>query len=157
MKLNDAVVGPGLIAFAGAVFWKAWNFPSMPGDQVGPALFPQIIAAGLALCGVLMIVQAARRRPRTPWFESPDWIRSPRQIAGFAVVTLGLLAYCLFVETLGFFICAPLLLGTLLAVLRVRAWVVPVLAIGVSLLIHVIFYKGLGVPLPWGVFEAWAW
>jgi len=70
---------------------------------------------------------------------------------------LGLLAYCLLVETLGFFVCAPLLLGTLLAVLQVRAWTVPVIAIGVSVLIHFIFYKGLGVPLPWGLLQSWAW
>ena len=37
------------------------------------------------------------------------------------------------------------------------AWTIPLLAIGVSLLIHLIFYKGLGVPLPWGLLQSWAW
>lgn len=157
MKFNDSLIGTVLIAFAGAILWNAWGFPSMPGDQVGPALFPQIIAAGMAICGVIFAVQAARRNAATPWVELPDWFRARRQVAGFAVVTLGLLAYCLLVETLGFFICAPLLLGVLLAVLRVRAWAVPVIAIGVSVLIHFIFYKGLGVPLPWGLLQSWAW
>lgn len=129
----------------------------MPGDQVGPALFPQLIAAGLAICGTIFVIQAARRRTGAPWIELPDWFRSPRQVAGFAVVTLGLLAYCLLVETLGFFVCAPLLLGALLVVLQVRAWTVPMIAIGTSVLIHFIFYKGLGVPLPWGVLQSWAW
>jgi putative tricarboxylic transport membrane protein len=157
MKFNDALVGTGLIAFAGAIFWNARGFPSMPGDQVGPALFPQLIAAGLAICGAIFVIQAARRRAGTPWIALPDWIHAPRQVAGFAIVTLGLLAYCLLVETLGFFVCAPLLLGALLAVLRVRAWAVLVIAIGVSVLIHFIFYKGLGVPLPWGLLQSWAW
>lgn len=157
MKFNDSVVGAGLIAFAGAILWNAREFPSMPGDQVGPALFPQLIAAGLATCGAIFVIQAARRKAGTPWIELPDWIRAPRQVAGFAVVTLGLLAYCLLVETLGFFVCAPLLLGALLAVLGVRAWVVPAIAIGVSVVIHFIFYKGLGVPLPWGLLQSWAW
>jgi putative tricarboxylic transport membrane protein len=157
MKFNDSLVGTGLIAFAGAILWNARGFPSMPGDQVGPALFPQLIAAGLAICGAIFIIQAARHRAGTPWIELPDWFRARRQVAGFAVVTLGLLAYCLLVETLGFFVCAPLLLGVLLAVLRVRAWAVPVIAIGVSVLIHFIFYKGLGVPLPWGLLQSWAW
>ena len=157
MKFNDALIGTGLIAFAGAILWNARGFPSMPGDQVGPALFPQLIAAGLVICGAVFVIRAARRRAGTPWIELPDWFRAPRQMVGFAVVTLGLFAYCLLVETLGFFICAPLLLGTLLAVLRVRAWAVPMIAIGVSLVIHFIFYKGLGVPLPWGLLQAWAW
>jgi putative tricarboxylic transport membrane protein len=157
MKFSDSLVGTALIAFAGAILWNARGFPSMPGDQVGPALFPQLIAAGLAICGAIFIVQAARRRAGTPWIELPDWIRAPRQVAGFVVVTFGLLAYCLVVDTLGFFVCAPLLLGALLVVLRVRAWTVPVIAIGVSVLIHFIFYKGLGVPLPWGLLQSWAW
>ena len=157
MKFNDSLVGAGLIVFAAAILWNAWGFPSMPGDQVGPALFPQLIAAGLAICGAIFVIQAARRKAGTPWIELPDWISARRQVAGFAVVTLGLLAYCLLVEALGFFICAPLLLGALLAVLRVRVWAVPVIAIGVSVLIHFIFYKGLGVPLPWGLLQSWAW
>jgi len=157
MKFNDSLVGTGLIVFAAAILWNAWGFPSMPGDQVGPALFPQLIAAGLAICGAIFVIQAARRKAGTPWIELPDWIRARRQVAGFAAVTLGLLAYCLLVEALGFFVCAPLLLGALLAVLRVRLWAVPVIAIGVSVLIHFIFYKGLGVPLPWGLLQSWAW
>jgi len=157
MKFNDSLVGAGLIVFAGAILWNAWGFPSMPGDQVGPALFPKLIAAGLAICGAIFVIQAARRKADTPWIELPDWIRARRQVAGFAAVTLGLLAYCLLVEALGFFVCAPLLLGALLAVLRVRLWAVPVIAIGVSVLIHFIFYKGLGVPLPWGLLQSWAW
>ena len=157
MKFHDGVIGTGLIAFAGAILWNARGFPSMPGDQVGPALFPQLIAAGLAICGAIFIVQAVRRKAGTQWIELPDWFRAPRQVAGFAVVTVGLLAYCFLVETLGFFICAPLLLGALLAVLRVRAWAVPAIAIGVSLAIHFVFYKGLGVPLPWGLLQSWAW
>jgi hypothetical protein len=39
----------------------------------------------------------------------------------------------------------------------VRSWLIPFVAIGVSLLIHSIFYKGLGVPLPWGLLAPWAW
>ncbi|MGQ0578476.1 MAG: tripartite tricarboxylate transporter TctB family protein [Betaproteobacteria bacterium] len=157
MKFHDSLIGTGLIAFAVAIFWDARGFPSMPGDQVGPALFPQLIAAGLAICGAIFIVPAARRGAGTPWIDLPEWFRAPRQVAGFAIVTLGLLAYSLLVETLGFFVCAPLLLGALLVVLGVRAWTVPVIAIGVSVLIHFIFYKGLGVPLPWGLLQSWAW
>ena len=89
MKFNDSLVGTGLIVFAAAILWNAWGFPSMPGDQVGPALFPQLIAAGLAICGAIFVIQAARRKAGTPWIELPDWIRARRQVAGFAVVTLG--------------------------------------------------------------------
>jgi putative tricarboxylic transport membrane protein len=31
------------------------------------------------------------------------------------------------------------------------------LAIGITMLIHTLFYKGLRVPLPWGVFSPLQW
>lgn len=157
MKLNDSLTGAGLIVLASAMFWTALRFPSMPGDPVGPALFPQMIATGFATCGLVMLFQSLRRGEIVPAIALPDWIRTPRLVTGFALVASGLLAYCLFVERLGFFICAPILLGALLVVLRVRAWAVPLIALGVSLLIHSIFYRGLGVPLPWGLLQDWAW
>jgi putative tricarboxylic transport membrane protein len=157
MKFNDAITGTVLLLFAILVFATARSFPSIAGDQIGPALFPQIIAAGLTLCGVVLVVTGLRRRKAGPWIEIPAWLHAPRQAAGFAIVTGGLLAFCVCLERLGFLVCAPLLLAALLLVLRVRKWAVPLLAIGISLLIHAIFYKGLGVPLPWGLLAPWAW
>lgn len=157
MKINDTIAGALLLLFALAVSWNTRSFPSIAGDPVGPALFPRIIAAGMIFCAVALIATGVRRRKTQPWAELPLWLRAPRQLAAFALVTGGLAAFCLFLETIGFLICAPLLLAALLVVLRVRWWVIPIVAIGVSLLIHVVFYKGLGVPLPWGLLARWAW
>ena len=109
------------------------------------------------LCGLALIITGVRRRKAERWVEIAPWLHTPRQLAAFAIVIGGLLAVCLFVERVGFLICAPLLLAALLLVLRVRWWAIPLIAIGVSLLIHAIFYKGLGVPLPWGLLTPWAW
>ena len=157
MKFNDAITGTALLLFAILVFAAARSFPSIAGDQIGPALFPQIIAAGLTLCGAALVATGLRQRKAEPWTEIPAWLHVPRQTAAFAIVTGGLFAFCVWLERLGFLVCAPLLLTALLLVLRVRKWVAPLLAIGISLLIHTIFYKGLGVPLPWGLLTPWAW
>jgi putative tricarboxylic transport membrane protein len=157
MKIHDSIAGTLLLAFAMALYWHTGHFPEMPGDQIGPALFPRIIAIGFGICGLALIVGGIRRRASEQWVEIPDWIGSPRQLAGFALVTGGLLGCFLFLEKLGFLVCAPLLIAALLLVLRLRLWTVPLLAIGVPLLIHTIFYKALGVPLPWGLLEPWAW
>ena len=45
MKLNDAVVGLVLLALAAAVWVAVRDFPNIPGQNVGPALFPTLIAA----------------------------------------------------------------------------------------------------------------
>ena len=157
MKIHDSLNGALLLLFSIALYWHTGGFPAIAGDQIGPALFPRIVAAGMAVCGVALILGGVLRAKREALAELPDWVRSPRQIAGFALVTGGLLAFYLFLDQAGFLICAPLLLAALLFVLHVRLWAIPLLAIGISLLIHAIFYKGLGVPLPWGLLVSWAW
>jgi putative tricarboxylic transport membrane protein len=157
MKIHDSLIGALLLAFAAAVYWHTLGFPDIPGDPVGPSLFPRVIAVGLALCAIVLIVRGLVSPGPRIWAEIPGWIRMPRLVAAFVLVVLGLLAAYLFLDKLGFLVLAPLLLVALMLVLQIRAVVAIPVAIGASLLIHTIFYKGLGVPLPWGLLEAWAW
>lgn len=157
MKLNDAITGALLLAFAAAVYWHTLGFPDVPGDPVGPSLFPRLIAVGMASCAIVLMVRGLVSPGPRSWAEIPDWIRIPRLVAALVLVVLGLLAAYLFLDRLGFLVLAPLLLLALMLVLQIRAVVAIPVAIGTSLLIHTIFYKGLGVPLPWGLLEAWAW
>ena len=157
MKLHDSLIGALLLVFGVVVYWHTRSFPEIPGDPVGPALFPGVIAAGMAACGAILVVTGLLRSKAEPWITLPDWFRAPRQIAGFAIVVGGLLVFCFFLDRLGFLVCAPLLFAALLLALRVHPLAIPVVAIGVSLLIHTVFYKGLGVPLPWGLLAPWAW
>ena len=45
MKINDAVFGVVLLALGVVVLWHVQSFPKIPGQKVGPALFPGSIAA----------------------------------------------------------------------------------------------------------------
>jgi putative tricarboxylic transport membrane protein len=157
MKIHDSLSGALLLAFAAVVYWHTRGFPVIPGDPVGPSLFPCIIAIGMALCGLVLIARGAMSRGPRSWIEIPEWIRMPGLVAAFLLVVLGLLASYLFLDELGFLVLAPLLLAALMLVLHVRAGLAIAVAIVASLLIHTVFYKGLGVPLPWGLLEAWAW
>ena len=47
MKLNDAVWGALFILLSAALLVHVQSFPTIPGQKVGPALFPGIIAVGL--------------------------------------------------------------------------------------------------------------
>ncbi len=157
MKLNDAVFGLLLLALGGAVLAIVQGYPKIPGQQVGPALFPGLIATGLCVGGVLLLVRGWRDRAVSPWVKLEDWVRSPRHLLGFAVVLASMLFYIYVSEALGFLITSVLILVANFLVLKVppgRALLVAVIA---TLLIHFAFYKLLRVPLPWGVLKNFAW
>jgi putative tricarboxylic transport membrane protein len=161
MKLNDAVWGALLIFFSTAVLIHVQRFPTIPGQNVGPALFPGVIAVALAVCAVLLIVNglAARThgRERARWAELDGWTKSRQHvIAFFAVVGVNVF-YIVLVDALGFILTGVVYLATLFTVFGVRLrWVVPI-ALGVTLVIHYAFYKLLKVPLPWGLLQGIAW
>ncbi len=126
----------------------------MPGQKFGPAWFPGLIAAGLAVCGALLI--AVGLRQPAPWIAAPEWIRSPRARAGIAALIGGLVLYVLAADALGFHLTGVLLLALWLRVLGASWRVTVPVAIIATLVIHLSFYKLLRIPLPWGVLERWA-
>ena len=157
MKLNDAVFGILLMALGAAVLVAIQGYPKIPGQPVGPALFPGLIAAGLCITGVLLVVKGVRHRGGEPWLAWHDWVRSPRHVLSFVVLVGAILFYIAAAETLGFLIVAPVILAALFLVLRVRPALAIPLAIVAAVLVHFAFYQLLRVPLPWGVLKGIAW
>ena len=161
MKLNDAVWGALLILFSTAVLIHVQPFPTIPGQRVGPALFPGVLAVVLAVCALLLIAKglAARKHggDRARWAELDGWTKSRRHVVAFVAV-IGVNAfYILLVDRLGFILTGVVYLAMLFTVFGVRPrWVVPN-ALGVTLVIHFAFYKLLKVPLPWGLLQGIAW
>mgnify|MGYP004703593011 CR=1 FL=1 len=157
MKLNDAIFGLALLALGAAVLFGVQDFPKIPGQPVGPALFPGLIASGLCVAGLLLVVRGLRTRAGHPWLAWDDWVRSPRHIAALAVLLGSVVFYIAAAELLGFLPTAALILLLLFVVLRVPVPLALLLAVVASLAIHFAFYKLLRVPLPWGVLTPYAW
>ena len=161
MKLNDAVWGALLLLFSAVILVHVQGFPRIPGQRVGPALFPGFLAVGLAVCGVLLVLKglAARRGggERPHWILFSPWTRSRHHAFAFALM-LGVNVFYIFaVDKLGFIPTGVIYLGSLFWVFGVRTrWIVPI-AIVVTLVIHYSFYKLLKVPLPWGVLQGMSW
>lgn len=156
MKVNDALIGAALVTLGTVVLWHIQAFPPMPGQKYGPAWFPGLIAIGLILCGTLLVAARLRAAGSQPLLELPEWAGRARPVASVASVLAGLVAYVLVVDTVGFHITAAALL-LLWSRLLGASWrlAVPV-AIVAMLVIHLAFYKLLKVPLPWGIFERFA-
>ena len=160
MKLNDAVWGVLLALLGAAVLAHVQGFPRIPGQNIGPGIFPGIVAAGLGVCGLLLVLRgvASRRGAEpAPWAQAPAWLRSRQQLLAAAVLVGVNLFYLLAVERLGFVLTAFVYLAALMWVLRVRWAVLLPVAVVATLLIHLAFSRLLKVPLPWGVLQRWAW
>jgi len=155
MRIHDSLIGSVLLLLSLAVLWSLRSFPEPVGQPYGAALFPGIIASGLAVCALLLIVQGVRARK--PWLEVGVGLRSPRHLVSFLTVLGALLFYILCAESLGFLLCSVAMLCALLWTFAVTPrWILPI-AVAATLVIHTAFYKFLKVPLPWGVLETWAW
>lgn len=157
MKLNDAIFGLVLLALGVAVLFGIQGYPKIPGQPVGPALFPGIIAVGLCLGGVMLVVRGVRTRAGAPWLVWEDWVRSPRHIAALAVLLGSVVFYIAAAEWLGFLLTSTAILIALFWVLNVRRSHVVPIAVLATLAIHFAFYKLLRVPLPWGLLTPVAW
>jgi putative tricarboxylic transport membrane protein len=157
MKLNDAVFGLLLMALGAAVLIAVQGYPRIPGQPVGPALFPGIVAAGLCICGILLVVRGWRERAVQGWLAWDDWVRSPRHLLALAVLLGSVVFYILAAEKLGFLLTASAILMALFLALRVRPVLAVAVAIIATIVVHQAFYKLLKVPLPWGVLKGIAW
>ena len=157
MKLNDAVFGLVLLALGAAVLFAIQGFPKIPGQPVGPALFPGLIATGLCIAGAILMVRGWRQRAVLPWVAWDDWVRSPRHVLALVVLLGSVVFYIAAAQWLGFLPTAILILLAMFTVLRVPPGRAVPLAVVATLAIHFAFYKLLRVPLPWGLLTPWAW
>jgi putative tricarboxylic transport membrane protein len=149
VKLNDAVWGALFVALAVAVLWNVQGFPRIPGQNIGPAAFPALLAIVLAVCGVLLIVRGLR--PGAERGSLGLWLRSPGHVANFLLTAGALVFYIVAANWLGFIVTATLILLALFLKLGVKAEVALPVAVVTVFVIHLIFYKMLRVSLPWGV------
>ena len=155
MILSDRASGLLTALFGGVILLYARTFPPMPGQPVGPSLFPMVVGAGMLVFGLTLALTSAERDAR--WIQLDDWTRAPRRVFNFALVVFDVVFYAFALESLGFFITAIAFLSILFFAFGVaRRWIVP-LAAGVTLAIHYAFYTVLRVPLPWGVLGGIAW
>ncbi|MBT2334723.1 tripartite tricarboxylate transporter TctB family protein [Variovorax paradoxus] len=157
MKFNDAIFGAILLALGGLVLVVVQGYPGMPGQQVGPALFPGLIAGGLCIGGAMLLAKGWRERHAVAWVRLGDWAASPRHLLAAALVIGAVLFYIFASERLGFLPTAAISLLALMLAMRVPPGRAVLIALIATLVIHAAFYKLLRVPLPWGVLTPIAW
>ena len=157
MRINDAILGGVLLAFSLVVGLYARTFPAIPGQEYGASVFPTWISIALGLCSIVLIAGGMRQWAETGAVALEPWARSGHHLRTL-VITIALVVFYILASTpLGFIPTAFIALAILLGVLGVKPLLVPVLATGVTMVVHYGFYSLLRVPLPWGVLTPWAW
>jgi putative tricarboxylic transport membrane protein len=151
VKFNDALLGALFLALALAILATVQGFPKIPGQSIGPGAYPGLIAVLLAVCSLALIRRGWRERRSQPLVAMGAWLGSPRHVLNFLIATGALAFYVLASDKLGFLICGAIILLSLFRALRVKPLVAIPLALALPVVIHVVFYKLLRVPLPWGV------
>jgi putative tricarboxylic transport membrane protein len=157
MKIHDTLFGLFFLALGSLVLFAVKGFPNIPGQPVGPALFPSLSATGLCISGVMLVIKGFRNQAQTAWFEWEDWIHSPRHVIALFVLLASVVFYIAVAEPLGFLPTSFIMLIALFKALRVNWRRTLTVAVIATLVVHFAFYKLLRVPLPWGVLTPWAW
>lgn len=160
MILSDRVTGAILATLGVAAAWGGSRLPPVPGQDVGPAVFPMVIGAGLVVCGALVAFGVGRgfeapededgpARP-PPWWSAAALLRGLRALLPPAL----LLFYVLAVDRLGFLPTAATVVLAVALALGARLRLAVPLAAAAALAVHAVFAKLLRVPLPDGLLAA---
>jgi putative tricarboxylic transport membrane protein len=161
MQLSDRITGAFLIALGGVAGYAGSRLPPVPGQQIGPNVFPMVIGAGLVICGILIAARVGRHfedeaeadlaahsaaEAATP-AQAGTWWRGM-----MALLPPGLLVfYVLAVDRLGFLATAAAMVLAASLALGARLRLAVPIAIAAPPIVHLLFAKLLRVPLPPGL------
>lgn len=144
--MNNRILGLGALSLAAFMLWFGYGLQApVAYEPLGPAAFPMVVAAIMALCGVRLLLKGGGHAEPLP----------PGALGRILAVVLVLVAYAVVFEPLGF-IPATALMVCLVGRLFGGNWV-KTLTAGVvgSILLFLLFDRGLDVVLPPGILEAW--
>jgi putative tricarboxylic transport membrane protein len=163
MRLSDRISGLFLIALGGIAAYGGSRLPPVPGQQIGPNVFPMVVGTGLILCGAMIALGIGRRfeeeaeadlAAHSAQQAQPPQARGWWRGLGALVPPALLLFYVLAVDRLGFLPTAAAIVLTAAVALGARLRLAMPLAIGAPLIVHLVFSKLLRVPLPPGLVPA---
>lgn len=161
MHIPDRIMGCAMAALGAAAAYGGWLLPPVPGQQVGPNVFPVVIGTGLVLCGIAIAlgIGSSFEEPEAVVAEE-DGSQTPAEAAApppaygalrTLVPPILLLFYAFTVDTLGFIPTAAAMVAAACFALGGTVRTALVLAVFAPPAVHLVFAKLLRVPLPPGL------
>ena len=155
MRLPDRVTGLFLVGLGAAAAYGGWQLPPVPGQPVGPNVFPLVIGTGLALCGLAIAFGIGHSFEEEEELIPVEGGQPPPTGKFYGLRALLppalLLFYVAVADRLGFIITAALIVFVTSTALGARWKLSLPLAMLAPIGIHLIFSKLLRVPLPAGL------
>ena len=143
---RDTISGLLLVTLSIGIWWQSASFPPQENGYPGPALFPQVIAFGLACAGIVLVLKRSRSKPdlskkRISLTSSLSGVMRLSAGLGLAVLYPMLIQYTHFIPLMAMLI---LFVGLLL---KNPAWHALFMSILSAALIYGLFTQLLSVPL----------
>ena len=173
MKVSDRITGLMLVVLGALAYWGGSKLPPVPGQQVGPDVFPMVIGAALVICGVLIMIGVGRtveEEEKIVTSASGEVAKADAVepdngfVAGFVaggwkvlLPPAALFFYYFASERLGFWLTATVMIFALAWSQGAKLKWAAMLAVLSPMFVHLVFYKLLRVPLPAGILNfPWA-
>ena len=162
MQLSDRITGLCVAGLGAAAAYAGSKLPPVPGQHVGPNVFPMVVGIGMVICGCLIAAGvgrvfeeqaeadlAAHGGETSTEEQSLSW-----QNGLMALIPPALLVFYVFaVERLGFLLTATVIVLTAARALGARWHLAVPLALIAPAFVHLAFAKLLRVPLPYGLLK----
>ncbi len=150
MRLHDSILGIIIMIAGIAIAMHSSTFPSQLDGKPGPALFPTVLATLFAISGLVLTIKGFLNKEDRKLFKVTLQLRKGGALNMIATF-LSVIFYVYAVETLGFLITMGIILLVLLLLLKTKPVLACIIAILGTVVIYLIFAKGLLVPLPEGI------
>jgi putative tricarboxylic transport membrane protein len=162
MRLSDRVTGLFTFALGAAAAYGGSRLPPVPGQQVGPNVFPLVIGIGLCLCGLMIAFGIGHSfeeeaeadlaaHSALPTEEQVLAAHGPIYKLRVLIPPALLIFYVLVVDALGFYVTTAIMIAIASLVFGARPRLAIPLALIAPVIVHLVFYKLLRVPLPAGL------
>jgi putative tricarboxylic transport membrane protein len=158
MQLGQLGVAGGFGLLGATLIVSTSSLEPVAHIEFGPALFPTIVGwIMIALAGLAAF--DAVRAPAVDAGDGEGGSREPldrHRIILFAAFAAAPLVYVFLAPILGFLLTMPLVVSGLAFLASGKLGRSILLGVGLTLLLHVVFYQVLRVTLPWGVLTNYA-
>jgi putative tricarboxylic transport membrane protein len=149
VRVPDAIIG-GAFAIGGvAILVATTRFPRQTDGSPGPALFPQVLAVLMLVCGAALAGQSLARAAAGR--ATPPETLGARGVANALAVFAAIIFFMAAGPSLGFLVTSAIILVALMWWLGTPPLRAALAAVGLTIFVYVVFGKVLRVPLPLGV------